>query len=302
MQIKTPQTFSNLKDISHNFSGILLDAYGVFWSGNAGGLFPGCKELMHDLVQDNKTVGILSNSTQLVAHELAKFEKHGLLPGKHFHFLITSGEVAKQIFMHEKLPFDIKHKKYCLFSEKHPRFSCPHLLFEQSLYKMTDNCAEADFIYISIPHINGEDQLDPEIFRSQLVELKRFNLPMICANPDQFAHEGLPPRPVVRQGSIAAIYKDLGGTVYYIGKPEQVVYDKAMLKFKEFGIFNPQDILMVGDTPETDILGANKYGMHSALITETGVMGERTAHNNLTDLIQEMPLENHPTYFLQKMA
>lgn len=51
---------------------------------------------------------------------------------------------------------------------------------------------------------------------------------MICINPDLFAHEGNPPKPVVRQGSIAAIYEELGGPVFYLGKPSDLIFAEAM--------------------------------------------------------------------------
>jgi hypothetical protein len=72
------QMFPNLAHVSYRFRGILLDAYGVFWSGNACGLIPGSREAMEKLVLGNQIVGILSNSTQLADEELGKFERHGL--------------------------------------------------------------------------------------------------------------------------------------------------------------------------------------------------------------------------------
>src|SRR5580704_17412030 len=95
-----------LTPISDQFNGILLDAYGVFWGGNDIGLLPGSKEIMQKLVLKGKIVGILSNSTQLASKEINKLNAHGLVQGTHFHFFTTSGEVARDIFLNEKLPFE----------------------------------------------------------------------------------------------------------------------------------------------------------------------------------------------------
>jgi len=119
------QIFPSVFDIAAPFRGILLDAYGVFWAGNSCGLLPGSKNAMEKLVLAKKTVGILSNSTQLASKETDKLQKHGLIQGKHFHFLITSGEIAKQIFTVEKLPFKTPRKKFWIFSGIHPKFSSP---------------------------------------------------------------------------------------------------------------------------------------------------------------------------------
>src|SRR5262245_7458182 len=102
----TLEMFPSLLSISDRFSAILLDAYGVFWGGNDCGLLPGSKEVMGNLLLQGKIVGILSNSTQLASKEINKLKLHGLIQGKHFHFLITSGEVARSIFLNEKLPFE----------------------------------------------------------------------------------------------------------------------------------------------------------------------------------------------------
>ena len=102
--------FPDLLSISDKFEGILLDAYGVFWGGNAYGLLPGSKEVMEELVASGKIVGVLSNSTQLAAKETEKLQKHGLIQGKHYHFFITSGEVIRHLFLHDRLPFPTPQK------------------------------------------------------------------------------------------------------------------------------------------------------------------------------------------------
>jgi hypothetical protein len=71
------QIFSGIMDVSERFQGILLDAYGVFWGGNACGVLSGAKEIMEKWVSKGKVIGILSNSTQL-----ASSPHFSYLPGK----------------------------------------------------------------------------------------------------------------------------------------------------------------------------------------------------------------------------
>src|SRR6185503_2829407 len=153
--------YSELESISDKFEGILLDAYGVFWNGNSLGLFPGCKGVMERLISQGKCVGILSNSTQLSVKEITKVHKHGLIQGQHFHFFITSGEVARAIFLENDLPFPTPKKKFYLLGTIHPKFSSYQAIFQDTLFQETHDLAEADFIYIEVPHINGKDQVDP---------------------------------------------------------------------------------------------------------------------------------------------
>lgn len=292
----------NLECISHGYKGILLDAYGVFWGGNGVGLLPGCKETMEKLITQGKFVGILSNSTQLAKKEIEKFKAHGLILGQHFHFLITSGEVAKHLFVDEALPFPIPRKQFYLFGTPHPNFSAPAALFNNTPFTETPQLENADFIYISIPHINGEDQTDPAIFKPQIEQITHAKLPMVCANPDRFAHEGSPPKVVVRQGSIAKIYEELGGKVFYIGKPSEKMYSAAMKNFFQYNISDPLDVIMVGDTPETDIRGAKLFGMPSALVTKTGIMADRINRQGFQTVLETLPFQERPDFFIECMG
>jgi HAD superfamily hydrolase (TIGR01459 family) len=291
--------FPSLESISDGFSGILLDAYGVFWQGNDVGVFPFSEKAMEREMSNGKIVGILSNSTQLSAKEIKKLALRGLIQGKHFHFLITSGEVTRDYFLNKKLPFKTSRKKFFLFGGVHPKFSSHEDIFKDTEYCETLNIDEADFIFISIPHINGEDQLDKEIFRKEVEKVKLKNLPMICANPDRFAHEGKPPRAVVRQGSIAQMYEEMGGKVFYMGKPYREAYSFAMKQFLAYNLTDPSRVLMVGDTPETDIRGARAFGMASALVTQTGIMADRISLQGLEKALRALYSSDTPDYFIK---
>jgi HAD superfamily hydrolase (TIGR01459 family) len=291
----------DITEISSSFKGILLDAYGVFWGGNAFGLLAGAALAMKELVSSGKIVGILSNSTQASSVEMEKFDRQGLKLNSHFHFLVTSAEVAKHIFLNEKLPFKTPRKTYYLFGQKHSIYPSSDIVYEGTTYTESPHLEDADFIYVLTPHINGEDQLDPEVFRKEVEKLFPKNLPMVCPNPDRFAHEGNPPRAVVRQGSIAELYEKMGGHVYYIGKPEESSFRMAMKEFKKRQIKDPKDILMVGDTPETDIRGAKRFGMKAALVLQTGIMSDRISHTTLKRALDALPLLDTPDYFLERL-
>ncbi len=274
------------------YDNFLLDAYGVFWESSETGMLPGAKQAMGHLVSLGKKVGILSNTTQLALKEKEKLARHGVQEGVHYHFLITSGEVTKELLSSGQLPFAVPRKKYWLFGVDHPRFSSHSTLFQGSGYSQTQNVDDADFIYIAIPHIDGADQEDAEGFLEKIRAVAAKGIPVLCSNPDRFAHEGLPPRLVVRQGTIAHLFQVQGAPVHFIGKPYPTVYEKALQQF----LVNPREILMIGDTPETDIRGARQMGMGSALVTETGIMKERIAGN------ARLPQEDQPDFAIRHLA
>lgn len=297
-----PHIFPGISQIAQNYKGLLLDAYGVFWGGNAIGPLPGAKEAMKQLVSEGKIIGVLSNATQLSEKEIAKIEKSGFNKNEHFHFFVTSGEIVKRILSTESLPFPTPRKTFYLFGEPNPNYSSHEMIFHGTAYTETSDIFEADFIYISIPHIEGKDQTDPSLFLEAVEQLHLRGLPMVCPNPDQFAHEGNPPQAFVRQGSIARMYEALGGKVFYIGKPHLMSFETAMNHFRQYHIVETADILMVGDTPETDIRGARSYGMASALTIKTGIMADRIAHRGFPEAIQEISSEDSPDYFIERFC
>jgi len=289
-------------DLPRDFKGILLDAAGVFWGGGEIGVLPGSAQAMEKLVASGKIVGILSNSTWLSSKEIHKLHLKGLEKGKHFHFLLTSGQVTREALLRKNLPFPTPRNTFWLLGEPHPRFFSHELVFEGTGYTQTSDIEDADFIYLSIPHINGEDQVTPETFRKDLEKIRKKNLPMLCSNPDRFAHEGNPSRAVVRQGSLAGLYEEMGGPVFYIGKPEALAYTSALKEFEKHGITDPSEILMVGDTPETDIRGAKAFGMQSALVTKTGITAEKISKIGFEKFISTLPREDFPDYFLERLS
>jgi HAD superfamily hydrolase (TIGR01459 family) len=294
----TEEVITSLEDLSSRYDAFLLDAYGVFWGSSEVGVLPGSADAMAYLVTQGKHVGILSNSTQPAAKEEEKLRKHGLCKGIHYHFLLTSGEVAKNLLLKGTLPFPTPQDTYWLFGSVHPRFGSHRQLFEGTKYREVENLEEADFIYISIPHIEGIDQEDPEIFRNK-VQIVNKQIPVLCVNPDRVAMEGLPPRPVVRQGSIAQMFAEEQATVYLIGKPSTIIYDAALQNFPQH--IQKNKILMIGDTPETDIRGAHGAGLDAALITKTGVMTTLLEKEGTAQAIRNLPSCDKPEFLIERL-
>jgi HAD superfamily hydrolase (TIGR01459 family) len=294
--------YASINQISAPYKGVLLDAYGVFWAGNACGLLKDAKEAMKALVNEGKIVGILSNATQLSQKEVEKVKNKGLIQGESFHFYITSGDVVRSIFLNKQLPFHTPRNSYYLFSGKHPKYNSHLSIFEGSDYKEVYNCEDADFIYVAVPHMGGVDQENPGVFFTEIEALASKKLPMVCPNPDLFAHEGNPPRAKVRQGYIAKLYEELGGSVFYVGKPYENIFKESLNAFKSFGINDPKDILMVGDTLETDIRGANALKIKSALTVASGIMLDRVLKEGLQNILATLPSSDIPTYLIERFV
>ena len=89
--------------------------------------------------------------------------------------------------------------------------------------------------------------------------LKKYtHLKMICTNPDLIVHRGL--KQEYCAGTLAEIFKRLGGKVIYFGKPYPDIY--------KFCIQDNKNILAIGDNINTDIKGANNMNFDSLFITD----------------------------------
>jgi HAD superfamily hydrolase (TIGR01459 family) len=88
--------------------------------------------------------------------------------------------------------------------------------------------------------------------------------PFLCANPDRIVHVG--DKLYNCAGAVADVYAELGGDVVWFGKPTTEAL-KACLR--ECGMdenTSGRSILMVGDSLQTDIAGANAAGFKSLFI------------------------------------
>jgi HAD superfamily hydrolase (TIGR01459 family) len=111
-------------------------------------------------------------------------------------------------------------------------------------------------------HETGED------YRERLSEPARRKLPLVCANPDLVVDVGGTMLPCA--GAIAVVYEDLGGPVYWAGKPHGTAYTSALAKAAELRgeRIEKSEILAIGDAVRTDIAGARAFGIDALFIAQ----------------------------------
>ncbi len=56
------------------------------------------------------------------------------------------------------------------------------------------------------------------------------------------------------------------------------------------------------NTSETDIRGANKIGLYSALVIQTGIMADRISHKGFEPALNELSLNDTPNYLIRGFA
>lgn len=105
-----------------------------------------------------------------------------------------------------------------------------------------------------------------ETYRPLLGRALERRLPLVCANPDLVVDVGGDLLPCA--GVVAQLYEQMGGEVYWAGKPYQPAYTRAMATVSRLrGEPVPLDrVLAIGDAVRTDIAGAHAAGIASLFI------------------------------------
>src|SRR5207244_7701213 len=67
--------------------------------------------------------------------------------------------------------------------------------------------------------------------------------------------------------STAAFHEaSTGRRAYYLGKPNGYMFHRARRKLADLALTEPEQVVMIGDTMETDIRGAFEAGLQSYLV------------------------------------
>ena len=97
--------------------------------------------------------------------------------------------------------------------------------------------------------------------------VRRVNIPVIVANTD-ITYPVRGNEVAIAVGSLANMIEPIvRKTLYRFGKPDTQIFSFAYARVRAaIPDIRKQDVLMVGDTLGTDILGANKFGIDTALV------------------------------------
>ena len=230
---------NGLREVYENYDAFFIDLWGVTHNGIK--LYPEAIEVLHNLYKLKKRFVLMSNAPR-PSKNVKKFLLNLKMDKIFLNNIFTSGEAALQ-----SLKQNIYGKYFYHLGPKR----------DQSLFDGFEmnrkDIGESDFILCTGFLESNEDSLD---FYKNL--LKNYTqLKMICTNPDLIVHRGS--KKEYCAGTLAEIFKKLGGTVVYFGKPYPEIYKFCMKK--------NETILVIGDNIRTDIKGANNMKFDSLFIT-----------------------------------
>lgn len=243
-----------------NFKAVFIDSYGVL--KNHEGLIDGVQDSIDYIRSQNIPFRVLTNdASRSQEQQIQVFENLGL-QGLREEEIITSGMLARQF-----LELKITSGKVAYLGTEN---SAEYILqsgLEHVPISDVDLNSMKDINDISALLFLDDEGFDWNLHINKTVNfLRRKNLPVIVANSDKYYP--------VSKSDVAIAIGGISRLVEYIvdqkfirfGKPDSQMFMYAFDELNKTGNFAKEDILMVGDTLSTDILGGNKFGLKTLLV------------------------------------
>ncbi len=245
-------------DIAADYPVIFFDSYGVL--RNHRGLIPGAVETITQLRAVGKHIRVLTNNAARNPAAAAERLAHYGLPGIPASEIITSGATTRH-FLTQK----VKAGKVAYLGT---RASADYII-GAGLEAIP--VAEVDFERLE--EIRAVAFLDDEGYDmntdvNRVINLlRRCRVPVVVANTD-LLYPVAADEVALATGSIAKLAEYvLGRRFVKFGKPTSQMFQMGLDSVAaQLPGVSPGDILMVGDTLHTDILGGNTFGVATVLV------------------------------------
>ncbi|WP_201861670.1 TIGR01459 family HAD-type hydrolase [Microvirga soli] len=251
-----PLHVEGLQSLAENYDLILCDVWGVLHNGVKA--YEAASNALTRFRAKGGRVVLVSNAPRpgaSVGTQLDGFQ----VPRSAYDAIVTSGDLTR-LAIQERIDKVVHHigppRDMPIYNGIDVRFG---------------SIDEADYVVCS--GFDNDEEETVEDYRPQLEAMRRRNLLMVCANPDLVVERGHMILPCA--GTIALAYEEMGGEVFYAGKPHRPVYERALTVASDLaGHPIPKGrVLAVGDAIRTDIAGAVGFGI-DALMIARGIHAE----------------------------
>lgn len=229
---------------------LLCDVWGVLHDGVRA--YPGANDALPRFREAGGTVVLVSNAPR-PGSSVAELLDEKAVRRETWDAIVTSGDIALRHIAESGYAH-----LYRIGPERRDRsffdgLPAPHVPIE---------AAEA----VVCTGLNRDRQEKPDDYLPVLEAALARGLPFICANPDLAVHVG--PELLPCAGAIAALYEELGGEVYWAGKPKPSAYRTGLERAEELtgGPVERSTVLAIGDAVRTDLAAAQGAGVDALLI------------------------------------
>lgn len=258
------------KEVSRRYKVIFFDSYGVL--RNYKGVFPGVREMLNSLDEDGIQYYVLTNDASRSPELLAKsFHDRGI-PEITEEKIISSGMIAMD-YMKNKIN---KGTVVYLGTEQSAHYV-------ESIGLKTVSIRDLDLN--DIEDVSTLVMLDDEGFDwnqdlSKTINLlRKKSIPVVVANLDSTYPVNKEDVNIAIGGLAKLLEEMVKKTFMRFGKPDSQMFNFAYNYVTREQTICKRDILMVGDTLKTDIIGGNKFGIDTCLVLSGNVQAKNAELN-----------------------
>lgn len=249
--------FIDFRQIIDNYEIIFFDAFGVLKTYE--GLMPGIERTFEYLLAEGKEYYIVTNDASRSPLQLAQsYHRLGLdiiQPER----IISSGMLTK-----EYLELKVQGGTVAYLGTD----DSAHYIESAGLHTLpVSKITESNIDQVSALIFLDDEGFDwfSDINKTVNI-LRRKTIPVIVANTDT-AYPVSTENVSIAVGGIADMIENIVGKRFIrFGKPDSQMFMFAYDMIREYRPISKKEIVMVGDTLATDIMGGNKYGLDTVLV------------------------------------
>lgn len=250
------EIIASLADLGGRYDAVFCDLWGCLHNGKTA--FPAAVAALQGFRSRGGKVVLLTNAPRPNVSVINQLDAMGV-PRDAWDAVVTSGDATQYAMLDgaagQRLFFIGAPKDETFFTDLPP------------------DAPKTDITRVALSEAQGiictglADDLTetPLDYRATLLQCKINGLPMLCANPDVIVDFG--DKRLYCAGALAQAYEDIGGTVFYFGKPHPPIYDLARRRLAQLTGGKDMQILCIGDGIATDIQGGMSEDIDTLFVT-----------------------------------
>lgn len=258
----------DFRSVAVKYKAIFFDAYGVLKNHN--GVIPGIIETFQFLRENDIRFYVLTNDASRSPGELAAYYQRAGV-----HCITEDRVVSSGLLAREYLRSKIRTGRVAYLGPESSAHYIATAGLETTPVREVDLEDASDLAAIVLLDDEG---FDWERDLNKTVNLlRRYNIPTIVANTD-FAYPTTRHDVSIAIGGLAKMLEAVvKRTFIRFGKPDSQIFHFAQEHIFRHEPVAREDILMVGDTLVTDILGANHFGIDTALVLTGNTLPDKAS-------------------------